>query len=80
MKLKDLMEEMGQRGMLHIRNKVQLMADKLGLSGNWDIRQGSGTTITITKSGKPFASVPVSKAMNDEFIKTVLSRGMGSGK
>jgi hypothetical protein len=75
MKLHDIMEEMGASGMDKIRKNLINLVRRLKLKGSYSANQGeSGTTIVIVKDNKPFARVPISKAMDANFLTSVLTK------
>lgn len=76
MKLQDIMEEMGMTGIERISKNFSRLVKRLGLSGEgFKIGQASGgTTVIILKGRKPYAKVPISKALDANYLTAVLKK------
>lgn len=77
MKLHNILkEEMGVLGMDKIRKNFFNLIKKLGLPmKDYDIAQGSqGSTVIIMKNRKPIATLPISKAMDINYLTDMLEK------
>ena len=77
MKLHEILaEEMGKIGMNKIKKNFSYLINKL----NFPIKEFSinqkGSIFIIYKNKKPFAKIPQSKIMNNNYIISVLKRDM----
>ena len=66
-----LTEEMGATGIAMIKKNLIEVLKGSNLKGKWGFKQ-KGVIFSLYKNGKKFADIPYSKAMNKEYLESLV--------